>query len=32
MERSVRVVDLKGVQRVVDGIRWNTTVGDLIDK
>ena len=30
LEGRVEVVDLDGVVKCVDEIRWNTTVGDLL--
>lgn len=32
MEGSVKVFDLKGKERLVSGMKWNTTVEELICK
>ena len=32
MDGSVRVIDLDGVERNVEGIKWNTTVEEVLCK
>ena len=32
LEGRVKVVDVDGVEKCVNGIKWNTTVGELLNR